>query len=96
MTEKTVNALAAGWVYVFICEPSSEESYLGLYDEEKDTNFIPAFRTKEDANDCYLELPREKGKKYELQAVHIEELTETAEKNGFVIAIVDGDGKIVK
>ena len=39
---------------------------------------------------------REKGKKYEVQAVHIEELSKDAEKAGFGVAIVDGDGKIVK
>jgi hypothetical protein len=31
-----------------------------------------------------------------VQAVHIEELTKDAEKAGFSVAIVNGDGKIVK
>ena len=89
------NEQGEGWVYVFVCEPGENESYFGLYNKEKDVNFIPAFRTKDEANDCYLELPREKGKKYELQAVHIEELDESASKSGFIVAMVDGSGKVV-
>ena len=84
------------WIYVFVCEPGANESFLGLYNEEKDVNFIPAFQTKEDANDCFLTLPRQKGKKYELQAVLIEELQEEATKNGFAVALVDSDGKVIK
>lgn len=84
------------WLYVFVCEPGANESFLGLYNEEKEVNFIPAFQTKEDANDCFLTLPRQKGKKYELQAVHIDELQEEAIKNGFAVALVDSDGKVIK
>jgi len=82
-------------VYVFVADPGSDESFLGLYDATKDCNFIPAFRNKEDANDCFLSLPKEKGKKYELQVVHIEELNEDAARNGFLVAMVDSEGKIV-
>lgn len=84
-----------GWVYVFVCDPEKDESFLGLYNAEKDIHFIPVFRSKEEANDCFLNLPREKGKKYELQAVHLDELTVTAEKNNYLVAMVDSDGKIV-
>ena len=84
------------WVYVFVCNPENDESFLGLYNTDKDVNFIPAFRSKEEANDCFLTLPRQKGKKYELQAIHIEELHEVATKNGFAVALVDSDGKVIK
>ena len=83
------------WVYVFVCDPGSDESFLGLNNEEEEVNFIPTFSSKEDANDCFLTLPREKGKKYELQAVHIEELQEAATQNGFLVAMVDSEGKLV-
>lgn len=89
------NEYAKDWVYVFVCEPGPQETFLGLYNKEKEVNFIPAFRTKEDANECYLELPREKGKKYELQAVHVEELFESAKTNGFVVTLVDGNGQVL-
>jgi len=62
----------------------------------KNIDFIPAFETKDAANDCFLSLPREKGKKYEIQAVLLEELYADAEENGFVIAIVDNEGNVVE
>ena len=89
------NADIANWVYVFVCNPGQEESFLGLYNKEKEVNFIPAFQTRDEANDCFLNLPREKGKKYELQAVHIEELHDIATKSGFAVALVDSDGKVI-
>lgn len=85
-----------GWVYVVVCEPEKEATFLGLHDNEKNIDFIPAFESKEAANDCFLSLPREKGKKYEVQAVHIEELYQDAEENGFTVAILDAEGKAVK
>lgn len=77
-------------------DKDSDSHYLGLYDEEQDINFIPAFSSKESANDCFLQLPREKGKKYEVQAVHLDELTRDAEEAGFAVALVDADGRIIK
>jgi hypothetical protein len=85
-----------GWVYVIVGDPGKNEQFLGLYDKEKNVDFIPAFLSKDAANDCFLTLPREKGKKYEVQAIHIEELNEDAEKNGFIVAMVDKDGNIIK
>ncbi len=96
MTESIDNSLESGWVYVFVCDPGPSESYLGLYDAEKDVNFIPVFKNKNDANDSFLNIPREKGKKYELQAVLLEELQEQAEENSFNVALVDDEGKVVK
>ncbi len=88
-------ASSQGWVYVVVCEPEKEASFLGLHDNEKKVDFIPAFESKEAANDCFLSMPREKGKKYEIQAVHIEELFKDAEENGFVVAMLDSDGKVI-
>lgn len=85
-----------GWVYVVVCDPDRNEHFLGLYDKEKGIDFIPAFPNKDAANECFLTLPKEKGKKYEVQAIHIEELTEEATKNGFIVAMVDNDGNIIK
>lgn len=84
------------WVYVYVVKEGAEESYLGLFDQDENVNFIPAFKTKDEANDCFLSIPREKGKKYEVQAVHVEELHEEARKNNFMVALVDGDGNIIK
>lgn len=84
------------WVYVFVGKEGEEENLLGLYDETTKMNFIPTFASKDDAQECFLSLPREKGKKYEVQAVHIEELNEEAGKNNFMVAMVDKDGKVIR
>ncbi|MDR3629396.1 MAG: hypothetical protein P4L42_03585 [Desulfocapsaceae bacterium] len=85
-----------GWVYVVVCDPGKNENFLGLYDKEMKIDFIPTFPTKDAANDCFLTMPKEKGRKYEVQAVHIEELTDVAAKNGFIVAMVDHDGHIIR
>ena len=89
-------ASAKGWVYVVVCNPENKPTFLGLHNKDKKFDFIPVFETKDAANDCFLSLPREKGSKYEIQAVHIEELYEDAAKNGFVVAMIDNDGNVVE
>ncbi len=89
------NKDAEGWVWVIVNDQSDSGHYLGLHSEENDVDFIPAFVSREAADDCYLNLPRQKGHKYEIQAVHIDELAADAKKNGFTVAFVDKDGKIV-
>ncbi len=96
MNESTDNSSGEGWLWVVVSDKETDGHYLGLYDEEQDVNFIPAFESREAANDCFLQLPRAKGKKYEVQAVHVDELTRDAGKAGFAIAIVDGDGRIIR
>ena len=92
----TKKASDEGWVYAIVCIDEKDSHFLGLHNDEKDIDFIPVFETKDAANDCFLQLPREKGKKYEVQAVHIEELYEDAEKNGFSVALLDGEGSVVE
>jgi len=84
-----------GWVYAVVCTQEDDNHFLGLHNDEKGIDFIPVFESKDAANDCFLQLPREKGKKYEVQAVHIEELYADAEKNGFSVAMFDGEGTVV-
>lgn len=91
----TVEQNNRDWVYVFVGKEGESENLLGLYDETTKMNFIPTFTSKDDAQECFLSLPREKGKKYEVQAMHIEELKEQAEGNNFLVAMVDKDGKII-
>lgn len=96
MDTTTENNDSKDWLWVVVSDKDTDGHYLGLYDEEREVNFIPAFQSKEAANDCFLQLPREKGKKYEVQAVHIEELTRDAEQAGFAVTLVDGEGTIIK
>ncbi len=84
------------WIYVVVCDPGPNEHMLGMHSKEQGVDFIPTFQSRDAANGFLSTLPREKGKKYEVQAIHIEDLDETARKNGFIVAMVDGDGNIIK
>ncbi len=84
------------WVYVVVQNPEGDENLLGLKDEENDADFLPAFLTKDAAEDNFLNIPREKGKKYEIQAIIFEDLAKHAKENGFMIFILDGDGKAIR
>ena len=84
------------WVFVIISDTDGNEKYLGLYDENKKTNFIPVFRNKDDADSCFMMMSKKKGQKYEIQAVLMDELLKDIVNNEFYVAIVDGDGKILE
>ncbi len=96
MAKDKENNNSDGWLWVIVNVKDTDGHYLGLYDEQRDVDFIPAFANKDAANDCFLDLPREKGEKYEVQAVHIDELKEDADKAEFSVVLVDQDGKIIK
>jgi hypothetical protein len=82
------------WVWVVVQDPGGDEQFLGQLDEEKNISFIPAFYQKEDAQQCFVQMHREKGRKYEIQAIFFDELTKDAAKQGFMIFMLDEDGKV--
>lgn len=84
------------WVYVAVENPEKDEKFMGFYDETAEISYIPAFHEKEAAMSCLINLPRTPGKKYEVQAVLAEELAKDARKQGFMIFMLDGDGRILK
>ncbi len=93
MTEKNVQN--ESWVYVAVEDPAGNEKFMGLYDEKAGISYIPAFREKEAALSCVLNLPRREGKKYEVQAVMLDLLAEDARSNGFLIFMLDAEGRIL-
>ncbi len=82
------------WLYVAVEDPGGNEKFVGLYDKQADISYIPAFESKEDALTALVNLPRQEGKKYEVQAVLADILCEDARKNGFLVFLTDGDGKM--
>lgn len=86
---------AEQWVYVAVEEPGGKERFVGLHDKKTDISYIPAFEKKEDALSCLVNMPRRK-KKYEVQAVMFDLLCRDARQNGFLIFMLDGEGKIVQ
>ncbi|MFW5908192.1 MAG: hypothetical protein ACOCR8_01015 [Desulfosalsimonas sp.] len=91
--KKTTNET---WVYVAVEDPGSHEKFMGLYDEKTRLSYIPAFKEKEAALACMLNLPRREGKKYEVHAIMLDHLAEDARNNGFLIFMLDAEGRILE
>ena len=84
------------WIWVIVQDPGGDEQLLGQLDEEHNISFIPAFFQKEDAEQCFLQLQRQKGLKYEIQAIFFDELSKDASKNGFLIFMLSAEGEILE
>lgn len=82
------------FVWVAVMDPGPTEQYVGLHDEAADIDFIPIFLEKEEALKCYHLMARDKGHKYEIQAVPYSELCRSAVDGGFILFLLDGDGRI--
>jgi hypothetical protein len=89
---------ATTWLYVAILKSGNTERIVGQTDSEHDIDFIPAFLNKEDAQQgmFHMHLERKGKGKYEIQAIIYEDLARHALDNGFVIFVLDGEGKIVE
>jgi len=97
-TFKLKEQINEAWYYVVIQSPgTSDEKLLGYSDEETQSTFIPCFKTKETAQQCFLLMPKDIMKeKYEVQAVIGEDLIRHAEENRFNIFLLDDKGKILE
>ena len=84
------------WIWVVVQDAGGNEQFVGQHNEETNVSFIPAFYQKEDAEQCLIHIPRQKGKKYEIQAVLFEDLSQDASKNGFNIFMLSAEGDILK
>lgn len=83
------------WIFVVVQNPGKNEQFFGLSDKTTDISYIPAFKTRDDAQSCLIHLPTKIKNKYEVQAIMYEDLTADAFQNGFSIFILDGEGKIM-
>ena len=84
------------WVWIVVQNPGGNEQILGQFEPEKEISFIPTFKTKEDAQNGFLQIQREGGLKYEIQAILFEDLTKYASDNRFIIFILNAVGKILE
>jgi len=84
------------WLYVIVKNPGADEQIVGQRDDELAIAFIPAFREKEAALSGLLNLPREPGGKYEIQAIIFEDLERHSAENGFLIFLLDHQGRILE
>lgn len=87
---------AETWLYVIIQKKGVNEQIVGQTDAEHQISYIPAFKSKEEAQQAMFHLHLEKKSKYEVQAIIYEDLAEHAEEGGFLIFVLDEDGKIIE
>ena len=83
------------WVWVVVQNPGADEQFLGQHDPDQDVSFIPAFFEKEAAQQCLVHMTTQRGNKYEVQAILFDELANDAAKHGFMIFMLDSEGKIL-
>jgi hypothetical protein len=84
------------WLWVMFQDPGPAETVVGLHDEKGGFSFIPIFREKDVALQCFVNLPRAAGKKYEPQAIIYEDLLQHAAENGFLLYLLDKEGNILQ
>ena len=84
------------WIWVMIQGEGGNEHYVGQHDADTDISFVPGFRSKEEALKSYHLIKKDTGQKYEVQAIRLKELSKDCANNGFMIFILDGDGKILE
>ena len=86
------------WIYVVVQDPgTSSEELMGFESGNIPEPFIPAFETKEEAQQCFLIMPKDLMKrKYEIQAIIREDLVNKAKENGYKIFLMDEKSTIKK
>ena len=83
------------WIYTVITNPGSDEQVLGQHDTEADISYIPIFTEKEDATQGLLNLEVERGTRCEVQAVLYSDIATVADKNGFLVYLLDASGNVL-
>jgi hypothetical protein len=84
------------WVYVLIHGTEGNEQLLGQQDEENNESFIPVFLKKEEAMMNLNLLAREKGSKYEVQAILFEDLVERVAEEKFMLFVFNESGEVLE
>lgn len=86
------------WYYVIVQDPgTSAEQFVGFAEEDTNEKFLPAFKTKQDAEACFTMMPRDVfNNKYDSQAIIEEDLILAAAENGHNIYLLDEKGCLLK
>lgn len=86
---------ATTWVYVLVQNPGGEEQIVGQRDTKNDIAFIPMFLDKDSAMQGVVHMVKERGKKYEVQAIIYEDLAGYAAQGGFILMVLDEQGQVI-
>jgi len=84
------------WFYAVVQNPgSSGEQLMGFNDGKTGTDFIPVFSTREEAQQCFLVMPKDViNDKYEVQAIIEDDLITISEQGRYVVYHMDHKGSI--
>ena len=84
------------WFYCIIQNPeTNQDQLMGFKDDKTNMDFIPIFKTKEEAQQCFLLMPKDvMNQKYEVQAVIKEDIIAQAKNTGHKIFLMDEKGSI--
>lgn len=90
--------IVEGWYYVIVQNPeSSTEQFVGFSKKDSDEKFLPAFKTKEDAESCFMLMPKEIfTERYDTHAIMKEDLVLAAAENGHKIYLLDEKGCLIE
>ena len=86
---------ATTWVYVLIQNPEGSENIVGQHDPVNDISYIPTFLDKDSATQGSMHMAKQKGQKYEVQAIIYEDLERFAAEGGFILFLVDDEGNVI-
>jgi hypothetical protein len=83
-------------VWVVVQTMDDVEQFVGQHHTDLDIAYIPFFNAKEEAQNGLGLFKRQKGSRFEIQAIRIHELARDAAQNGFLLFHIDADGKILE
>ena len=85
------------WYYIIIQDPgTATEQFVGFRDPKTQEKFLPAFKTKEQARECFTLMPKDLfNGNYDTQAVIEDDLLSTAWDAGHRVYLLDGKGTIL-
>lgn len=98
MNEQTKDTgVDANWYYVIVQDPGScHEQFVGYAHPDTNENFLPAFRTKDQARACFAIMPKDVlNGKFDVQAIIEDDLVDAAQKAGYRIYLLDAKGAVL-
>lgn len=93
MTHRTDDV---GWLWVVIQVKDEEEQLVGQHLEGEETPFIPAFRSRDEAETARPLLALAPEGTFEVQAMQRDELVGLAVGNGFLLRLLTETGEILE
>jgi hypothetical protein len=86
------------WLFVIIQNPgTTREQLLGYTDQDRGGSFVPAFSSKEAAQQCFLIMPKDiMNNKYEIQAIIKEDLLAHTLQEQHNVVLMDDKGRIIE